>query len=140
MFGLEGHLMIAILKVEYTPDFAVTLFLENVFDTREGMSIVLRIVVYLSKIFDQSIVIGFLLGHWEGGAVPWTYSWFNFVIINNLVYQVAPGYLSLPMDLKHSLFYWHCPRFEDDNCFSMRTSDWWIATRPILENCTSEVL
>ncbi len=65
MFGLEGHLMIAILKVEYAPDFAVTLFLENVFDTREGMSIVLRVVVYLSKIFDQSIVVGFFLGHWE---------------------------------------------------------------------------
>jgi hypothetical protein len=65
MFGLEGHLMVAILKVEHAPDFAVTLFLENVFDTREGMSIVLRVVVYLSKIFDQSIVIGFFLGHWE---------------------------------------------------------------------------
>ena len=65
MFGLERHLMVAILKVEHASDFAVTLFLENVFDTREGMSIVLRVVVYLSKIFDQSIVIGFFLGHWE---------------------------------------------------------------------------
>ncbi len=35
MFGLEGHLMIAFLKVEHAPDFAV-LFLENVLDTRRG--------------------------------------------------------------------------------------------------------
>ncbi len=65
MFGLEGHLMVAVLKVEYAPDFAVTMFLENVFDTREGMSIVLRVVIYLSKVFYQSIVCGFFLGHWE---------------------------------------------------------------------------
>jgi hypothetical protein len=39
MFGLEGHLMVAIFQVEHAPDFAVTLFLENVFDTQEGMSI-----------------------------------------------------------------------------------------------------
>ena len=65
MFGLEGHLMVSILEVEHAPYFAVTLFLENVFDTREGMSIVLRVVIYLSKVFDQSIVVGFFLGHWE---------------------------------------------------------------------------
>ncbi len=53
MLGLEGHLMLAILKVEHAPDFAVTLFLENVLDSREGMSIVLRIVVYLSKVLDS---------------------------------------------------------------------------------------
>ncbi len=58
MFGLEGHLMVAIFQVEYTPDFAVTLFLENVLDTREGMRIVLRVVIYLPKIFEQSIVVG----------------------------------------------------------------------------------
>jgi hypothetical protein len=65
MFGLEGHLMVAILKVEHAPDFAVTLFLENVFDTREGMSIVLRVVIYLSKVLDQTIVVGFFLRYWE---------------------------------------------------------------------------
>ncbi len=65
MFGLEGHLMVAILQVEYAPDFAVTLFLENVLDTREGMCIVLRVAIYLSKVFDQSIVVGVFLGHWE---------------------------------------------------------------------------
>ncbi len=65
MFGLEGHLMVAILQVEYAPDFAVNLFLENVLDTREGMCIVLRVVIYLPKVLDQSIVVGFFLGHWE---------------------------------------------------------------------------
>ncbi len=65
MFGLEGHLMIAILQVKYAPDFAVTLFLENVFDSWEEMCIILRVVIYLSKVFDQSIVVGFFLGHWE---------------------------------------------------------------------------
>ncbi len=67
MFGLEGHLMVAILKVEYAPDFAVTLFLENVLDSREGMCIVLPVVIYLSKVFDQSIVVGFFLGYRELG-------------------------------------------------------------------------
>ena len=65
MFGLEGHLMSAFLKVEHAQDFAVTLFLENVFDTREGMSIVLRVVIYLSKVFDQTIVVGFFLRYLE---------------------------------------------------------------------------
>ncbi len=41
MFEIEWHLMVAILQVEYAPDFALTLFLENVLDTREGMCIVL---------------------------------------------------------------------------------------------------
>ncbi len=53
---------------------------------------------------------------------------FNFIIVNNLVYQFFPGYLSLSMDLKHSLFYGYGPWFEDDNCFSICTPDWWIAT------------
>ncbi len=140
MFGIEGHLMLAILKVEHAPDFAVNLFLENVLDSREGMSIVLRIVVYLSKVLDQTIVVVFFLGYWELGTVPWTNPWFNFVIVDNLVHQFSPGYLSFSMDLEHSLFYGYRPRFEDDNCFSMWTSDWWIATRTILENCTRKIL
>ena len=65
MFGLEGHLVVAVLKVEYAPDFAVSLFLEYVFDKWEGMCIVLRIVIYLSKVLDRSVVIRFFLRHWE---------------------------------------------------------------------------
>ncbi len=65
MFGLEGHLMVTILQVEHAPDFAATLFLKNVFDSWEGICIILRVVIYLSKVFDQSIVVGFFLGHRE---------------------------------------------------------------------------
>ncbi len=65
MFGLEGHLMVYILEVEHAPDFVVTLFLENVLDSREGMCIILRVVIQLSKVFDQAIVVRFFLRYGE---------------------------------------------------------------------------
>jgi hypothetical protein len=62
MFGLQGHLIVAVILVEHAPDFAITLFLEYVLNSREGMRIVLRVVVYLSNVLDQSVVVRFFLG------------------------------------------------------------------------------
>ncbi len=49
--------------------------------------------------------MAFFLGTGNKGLFHWTDPWLDFDIINDLVFQLTPGYFHFPVDLKHSLFY-----------------------------------
>ena len=65
MFLLQWHLVIAILEVEYAPDFEYTLSLQDVYDAWEGVCVTYCGVIEASEVFHKSLFPGFFLGNRE---------------------------------------------------------------------------